>query len=135
MAQVNMMLYGLNGESAQRPDRHAATIVNLPEPATPAPAPVSAAAGAGATYANWFSYKTADFISENREIYRAIRITRALFPGTQLRFVGDSGLDDQWDPSPKWHASMVSSSSESSMRTDWWRSTTNASSAGRGRNI
>ena len=58
-----------------------ATIVNLPEPVI--------------TYANWFSYKTADFISENREIYRAIRITRALFPGTQLRFVGDSGLDDQ----------------------------------------
>jgi hypothetical protein len=43
----------------------------------------------------WFSYKTADFISETREIYRAIRITRALFPGTPLRFVGDSGLDDQ----------------------------------------
>ena len=58
-----------------------ATIVNLPEPVI--------------TYANWFSYKTADFISENREIYRAIRITRALFPGTQLRFLGDAGLDDQ----------------------------------------
>lgn len=47
------------------------------------------------TYANWFSYKTADFISENREIYRAIRITRALLPGMRLCFVGDSGLDDQ----------------------------------------
>jgi hypothetical protein len=58
-----------------------ATIVNLPEPVI--------------TYANWFSYKTADFVSENREIYRAIRITRALFPGTRLRFVGDAGLDDQ----------------------------------------
>ncbi|MGQ9491886.1 MAG: hypothetical protein ACUVS6_14575, partial [Anaerolineae bacterium] len=39
--------------------------------------------------------QTADFVSENREIYRAIRITRALFPGKPLRFVGDSGLDDQ----------------------------------------
>jgi len=34
------------------------------------------------TYANWFSYETADFVSENREIYRAIRISRALFPQT-----------------------------------------------------
>jgi hypothetical protein len=58
-----------------------ATVVNLPEPVL--------------TYANWFSYVTADFVSENREIYRAIRITRALFPETKLRFVGDAGLDDQ----------------------------------------
>lgn len=58
-----------------------ATVVNLPEPVV--------------TYANWFSYKTADFISENREIYRSIRITRALFPYTKLLFVGDAGLDDQ----------------------------------------
>jgi hypothetical protein len=58
-----------------------ATVVNLPEPVV--------------TYANWFSYVTEDFISENREIYRSIRITRALFPHAKLRFVGDSGLDDQ----------------------------------------
>ena len=58
-----------------------ATVVNLPEPVV--------------AYANWFSYVTADFVSENREIYRAIRTTRALFPDTQLRFVGDAGLDDQ----------------------------------------
>lgn len=58
-----------------------ATVVNLPEPVV--------------TYANWFSYVTDEFVSENREIYRAIRITRALFPRTQLRFVGDAGLDDQ----------------------------------------
>jgi hypothetical protein len=58
-----------------------ATVVNLPEPVL--------------TYANWFSYVTADFVSENREIYRAIRITRALFPEAELRFVGDAGLDDQ----------------------------------------
>jgi hypothetical protein len=58
-----------------------AAVVNLPEPVV--------------TYANWFSYVTDDFISENREIYRAIRITRALFPCAKLRFVGDAGLDDQ----------------------------------------
>ena len=58
-----------------------AAVVNLPEPVV--------------TYANWFSYKTADFVSENRELYRAIRITRALFPEAKLRFIGDSGLDDQ----------------------------------------
>jgi len=58
-----------------------ATVVNLPQPAI--------------TYANWFSYRTADFVSENREIYRAIRITRALFPALPIRFIGDAGLDDQ----------------------------------------
>jgi hypothetical protein len=58
-----------------------ATIVNLAEPVV--------------SYASWFSYMTADFISENREIYRSIRITRALFPEQKLRFVGDAGLDDQ----------------------------------------
>ena len=58
-----------------------ATIVNLTQPST--------------TYANWFSYKTADFISQNREIERAFRITRALFFSQKLRFVGDAGLDDQ----------------------------------------
>jgi hypothetical protein len=46
------------------------------------------------TYANWFSY-TRGFISENREIQRAIRTTRHLFPRRRVRFVGDSGLDDQ----------------------------------------
>ena len=34
-----------------------ATIVNSPQPAI--------------SYANWFSYQTADFISQNREVYRA----------------------------------------------------------------
>ena len=46
-------------------------------------------------YLNWFSYKTSDFLSENREIQRSIRTTRWVFPGQKLRFVGDSGLDDQ----------------------------------------
>jgi hypothetical protein len=57
-----------------------ATIVNTRVPAT--------------SYANWFSYRSA-FRSENWEIKRALRMTRAVFPGHRLRFVGDAGLDDQ----------------------------------------
>jgi hypothetical protein len=74
---------GPGGEKRLTPGYPAitASVVNLPEPVI--------------TYANWFSYRTADFVSENREIYRAIRITRALFPDAKLRFVADSGLDDQ----------------------------------------
>ncbi len=74
---------GPGGEKRLTPGYPAmtATVVNLPEPVI--------------TYANWFSYRKADFVSENREIYRAIRITRALFPEARLRFVADSGLDDQ----------------------------------------
>ena len=34
-------------------------------------------------------------MSETHEIYRFIRITRALFPHAKLRFVGDAGLDDR----------------------------------------
>jgi hypothetical protein len=34
-------------------------------------------------------------LSENQEIYRAIRVTRALQPETRLRFVADAGRDDQ----------------------------------------
>jgi hypothetical protein len=58
-----------------------ATLVNVEQPAT--------------TYANWFSYETAEFISQNREVEKAFRVTRALFSGQKLRFVGDAGLDDQ----------------------------------------
>jgi hypothetical protein len=57
-----------------------ATVVNTRVPAT--------------TYAHWFSYKV-DFRSENWEIKRALRMTRAVFPHHRLRFVADSGLDDQ----------------------------------------
>jgi hypothetical protein len=59
-----------------------ATIVNTRVPAT--------------TYANWFSY-TLDFLSQNHEIRCAIRQSRKLFgvEELQVRFVGDSGLDDQ----------------------------------------
>lgn len=58
-----------------------ATVVNLEIPVV--------------TYANWFSYTSREFVSENQEIYRAIRITRALFPHIKVRFVADAGLDDQ----------------------------------------
>ncbi len=60
-----------------------ATVVNLRQPVV--------------TYANWFSYVTADSrsVSQNRKIERALRMSRALFPRQKLRFVGDSGLDDQ----------------------------------------
>lgn len=57
-----------------------ATVVNTRVPAT--------------SYAKWFSYKV-DFRSENGELKRALRMTRAVFPHHRLRFVGDSGLDDQ----------------------------------------
>ena len=57
-----------------------ATVVNTRVPAT--------------TYANWFSYTVA-FRSENWEIKRALRMTRAVFPDRRIRFVADSGLDDQ----------------------------------------
>jgi hypothetical protein len=55
------------------------------------------------SYLNWFSYKTVDFLSENREIQRSIRTTRWVFQGRKLRFVMDSGGDDQknfafWQP-------------------------------------
>lgn len=58
-----------------------ASIVNLLEPVL--------------TYANWFSYSTADFLSQNREIEWAIRITHALLPTQRGRVVRDAGLDDQ----------------------------------------
>ncbi len=57
------------------------TIVNLAQPAT--------------AYAKWFSYESADFVSQNREVERAFRVSRALFPQQTLCFVGDAGLDDQ----------------------------------------
>jgi hypothetical protein len=47
------------------------------------------------SYASWFSYTTADFVSQNREVFRAIGFSRRLFPDRPLRFVGDAGLDDR----------------------------------------
>lgn len=57
-----------------------ATIVNTKVPVT--------------SYANWFSY-IIDFISQNKEIEQAFQTTCRLYPGYKVRFVGDSGLDDQ----------------------------------------
>jgi len=47
------------------------------------------------SYANWFSYRTTDFISQNKEIEQAFEQTCRLYPGDRICFVGDSGLDDQ----------------------------------------
>jgi hypothetical protein len=58
-----------------------ATIVNTKVPVT--------------SYANWFSYQTADFISQNKEVEQAFETTHRLYAGRKIRFVGDSGLDDQ----------------------------------------
>jgi len=58
-----------------------ATVVNLSRPAT--------------TYAHWFSYQTGTFRSQNREIQRAVRMTRALFPDKRLCFVLDAVGDDR----------------------------------------
>ena len=58
-----------------------ATVVNTKVPVT--------------SYANWFSYQTADFISQNKEIEQAFEATHRLYPQYRVRFVGDSGLDDQ----------------------------------------
>ena len=58
-----------------------ATIVNTKVPIT--------------SYANWFSYQTADFLSQNKEVEQAFETTDRLYVGRKLRFVGDSGLDDQ----------------------------------------
>ena len=73
----------LNGEArlARGYPAMTATVVNTRVPAI--------------SYANWFSYKTADFLSQNREIQRSIRMTRWVFPGQKRRFVMDSGGDDQ----------------------------------------
>ncbi len=58
-----------------------ATIVNTKVPVT--------------SYANWFSYQTADFISQNKEVEQAFGTTCRLYGGRKICFVGDSGLDDQ----------------------------------------
>jgi hypothetical protein len=57
-----------------------ATIVNTKVPVT--------------SYANWFSYEIG-FISQNKEIEQSFETTCRLYPGYKVRFVGDSGLDDQ----------------------------------------
>ena len=58
-----------------------ATVVNTKVPVT--------------SYANWFSYQTADFLSQNKEVEQAFDTTCRLYEGRKIRFVGNSGLDDQ----------------------------------------
>ena len=58
-----------------------ATIVNTKVPVT--------------SYANWFSYETVDFISQNKEIEQAFKNTASLYPSWDILYVSDSGLDDQ----------------------------------------
>ena len=74
---------GPDGEKRLTPGYPAVTaaVVNLPSPVV--------------CYAHWSSYRAKDFRSENRELWQAIRATRLVFPRRRLRFVGDSGLDDQ----------------------------------------
>jgi hypothetical protein len=47
------------------------------------------------SYANWFSYESVDFVSQNKEIEQAFETTCRLYPSYRICFVGDSGLDDQ----------------------------------------
>ena len=47
------------------------------------------------SYANWFSYVTADFISQNKEIEQAFTTTCRLYSQYRICYVGDAGLDDQ----------------------------------------
>ena len=75
------------------PDRHGqarltwgypavtATVVNTRVPAV--------------TYAPWFAYTSADFLSENRELERALHTTQHLLSDYPRRFVMDSGGDDK----------------------------------------
>lgn len=58
-----------------------ATLVNTQVPVT--------------SYANWYSYQSEDFISQNREIEQAFQTTARLYPEYKIRYVGDAGLDDQ----------------------------------------
>jgi hypothetical protein len=49
----------------------------------------------GLVFAKTISYLTDDFVSLNREIFRAIRYGRAILKGRRLRFVCDRGFDDE----------------------------------------
>jgi len=78
-----------------------ATIVNTKVPVT--------------SYANWFSYQTADFLSQNKEVAQALETTCRLYEGRKIRFVGDSGLDDQ-----KMFAQVVKLEQEFTFRVSHW---------------
>jgi len=49
----------------------------------------------GLTYARTISYLEADFLSLNREIFRAIRYSKTIPAGHKLHFVCDSQFDDE----------------------------------------
>ncbi len=55
--------------------------VNLPDPTIP--------------YARWFSYTSPEFISENRELQRAVRTVRTVLADQTICLITDAGLDDQ----------------------------------------
>jgi hypothetical protein len=46
------------------------------------------------TYANWFSY-TLYFVSQNHELWQAVRTTRQVLKGYRLRWVADAGFDER----------------------------------------
>ena len=58
-----------------------ATVVNSKVPVT--------------SYAKWFSYLSKDFLSQNCEIFQSFENTDRLYRGWKIRYVCDSGLDDQ----------------------------------------
>lgn len=49
----------------------------------------------GVAFAKLFSYVTEDFLSQNREAFRAIRYTLTIFKGKTVRFLADRGFDDR----------------------------------------
>lgn len=49
----------------------------------------------GLTFAKLFSYVTEDFLSQNREVFRAIRYALTIFKGSTVRFLADRGFDDR----------------------------------------
>jgi hypothetical protein len=49
----------------------------------------------GLTFAKTISYRTEDFVSLNRDIFRAIRYSRVILRGHKLRFICDRGFDDE----------------------------------------
>lgn len=58
-----------------------AQVVNLPELVIP--------------FARLFSYETADFLSENKELMRAMRTIRTVLRGFPVCLLADAGLDDE----------------------------------------
>lgn len=49
----------------------------------------------GLTFAKTISYCTKEFVSLNREVFRAIRYSHVILQGHRLRFICDRGFDDE----------------------------------------